>query len=139
MTTLMPRLSWSRTVAMMSTSRDSSMTSSFASAAAARNASTSAGGSFTPEERFRKTMPFAGNFVRLRGVEHAGLSTGVSMKKFVVAAVLLQFLVLPLFGADAPKECTLCVGVVAPDGAGVPTLSRVREADLAAYAPARPS
>jgi len=61
------------------------------------------------------------------------------MKKFVAAAALLQFLVLPLFGADAPKECTLCVGVVAPDGAGVPTLSRVREADLAAYAPARPS
>lgn len=61
------------------------------------------------------------------------------MKKFVVAVALLQIFVLPLFAADAPKECTLCVGVVAPEGAGVPTLSRLREADLATYAPARPA
>jgi len=36
------------------------------------------------------------------------------MKRTVLSALLLQFLVLPLFAADPPKECTLCVGVVLP-------------------------
>ena len=61
------------------------------------------------------------------------------MRKLTLSLLLLQIFVLPLFGADAPKECTLCVGVVAADGAGVPTLSRVAESDLASYAPAHPS
>ncbi|HJQ41342.1 MAG TPA: hypothetical protein VKB93_29730 [Thermoanaerobaculia bacterium] len=61
------------------------------------------------------------------------------MRKLALALVLLQFFVLPLSAADAPKECTLCVGVVAPDGAGVPTLTRVAETDLATYAPTRPA
>jgi len=61
------------------------------------------------------------------------------MRRLAVALFALQFLVLPLAAADTPKECTLCVGVVAADGAGVPTLWRVTESDLATYAPARPS
>src|ERR1051325_6573864 len=61
------------------------------------------------------------------------------MRKLAFALLLLQFFVLPLSAADAPKECTLCVGVVAPDGAGVPTLTRVAEGDLAAFAPAHPA
>jgi hypothetical protein len=61
------------------------------------------------------------------------------MKKLAFALFLLQIFVLPISAADAPKECTLCVGVVAADGAGVPTLSRVAESDLGSYAPTHAS
>ena len=61
------------------------------------------------------------------------------MRKLAFALFVLQIFVLPLSAAETPKECTLCVGVVAPDGAGVPTLHRIAQSDLASYAPARPS
>lgn len=56
---------------------------------------------------------------------------------FLFAAVL-QVFVLSAAAAGAPKECTLCVGVVGTDGADVPVLARVSETELAAFAPARP-
>src|SRR5688500_18042569 len=122
-------------VCVTSTSRDNSMTSRLASQAAARSASSCAAGNFAPEEEFRKRVPFTGNFVCPRGVEPADLSTVVSpripMRKLVFALFLLQIFVLPAPAAETPKECTLCVGVVGSDGAGVPTLARVRETDLA--------
>lgn len=71
------------------------------------------------------------------------------MKKFVVAAAVLQILVLALFAADTPVGVVVD-GVVRASGASpqgapevrttppatLPTLSRVREADLVTYAPA---
>jgi hypothetical protein len=60
------------------------------------------------------------------------------MKNLAFLLVLLQVLVLPAAAADAPRECTLCAGVIGADGADVPVLARVSENDLATYAPARP-
>ncbi|HUP60139.1 MAG TPA: hypothetical protein VNA69_06950 [Thermoanaerobaculia bacterium] len=60
------------------------------------------------------------------------------MRRLAFALILLQVSVLPLFGADAPKECSLCAGVIAAEGAGVPTLWRLAEADLATWSPTRP-
>ena len=57
------------------------------------------------------------------------------MKKFAVLAFVLQVLVLPLFAADAPKECSLCVGAVAnlssPPATVIPLVLQMRESDLA--------
>jgi hypothetical protein len=61
------------------------------------------------------------------------------MRKLAFVLFALQIFVLPLSAADAPKECTLCVGVVAADGAGIPTLTRVAETELAAWTPAHPA
>ncbi|HYR29495.1 MAG TPA: hypothetical protein VEU30_13575, partial [Thermoanaerobaculia bacterium] len=60
------------------------------------------------------------------------------MKNLALLFVLLQVLVLPASAADAPRECTLCVGITGSDGADVPVLARVTEDELAAFAPARP-
>src|SRR5690348_15171769 len=53
---------------------------------------------------------------------------------FLVVTVLLFS--LSLFAADAPKECTLCVGattdLTAPPATPVPLLARVRQDDFAA-------
>src|SRR5690242_12303103 len=53
---------------------------------------------------------------------------------FLVVTVLLSS--LSLFAADAPKECTLCVGattdLAAPTATPVPLLVRVRQDDFAA-------
>src|SRR5438128_2493589 len=57
------------------------------------------------------------------------------MKKFAVLAFVLQVLVLPLFAADAPQECSLCVGAVAnlssPPATVIPLVLQMRESDLA--------
>jgi hypothetical protein len=57
------------------------------------------------------------------------------MRKLAIAVLSLQFCVLPLFAADAPKECNLCVGatadVAAPPAAVIPLVLQVRESDLA--------
>lgn len=60
------------------------------------------------------------------------------MKKLAFLLFVLQVPVLPAFAQDAAKECTLCVGVTGTDGADVPVLARVTEAELATFAPARP-
>jgi len=60
------------------------------------------------------------------------------MKNLALLFVLLQVLVLPAAAADAPKECTLCVGITGTAGADVPVLARVTEGELEAFAPARP-
>jgi hypothetical protein len=62
------------------------------------------------------------------------------MRKLALALVLLlQILALSALAAEnAAGECTLCVGVAAPDATGVPSLARVNVADLAAFAPADP-
>ena len=60
------------------------------------------------------------------------------MRYVAVTLLFLQILVLPAMAAEAPKECTLCVGLVAPDGAGLPVLHRISETDLAGYAPQKP-
>jgi hypothetical protein len=59
------------------------------------------------------------------------------MKKLAGLLLFLQILVLPVFAAEPPKECSLCAGAIARDGAGVPTFARVDESELAAYAPQR--
>jgi hypothetical protein len=57
------------------------------------------------------------------------------MRRLLIAAIVLQFCVLSLFAADAPKQCTLCVGatadVAAPPAAAIPLVLQVRESDLA--------
>jgi hypothetical protein len=60
------------------------------------------------------------------------------MKKLVFLLVLLQVLVLPAAAAEPTAECTLCAGITGTDGADVPVLARVSEAELAAFAPTRP-
>jgi hypothetical protein len=64
-------------------------------------------------------------------------SIGVwKMKKLLVLFAALM-MVLPAFGADAAKECTLCIGTVMQEAAPatvVPLLVRVSDADLAAAA-----
>lgn len=57
------------------------------------------------------------------------------MKKLALI-LLLQVLILP---AAMAADCTLCVGVVGPEAAGVYRFARVAEADLEAFAPADPS
>ena len=61
------------------------------------------------------------------------------MRKFAPLLVLLQVLVLSAAAAEAPKECTLCVGLTGSEGADVPVLARVAIGELPAFAPARPS
>src|ERR1043166_1397223 len=60
------------------------------------------------------------------------------MRKLPIAALLLQFCVLSLLAADAPKECSLCVGatadVAAPPAAVIPLVLQLKEADLATTA-----
>src|SRR6266513_203756 len=60
------------------------------------------------------------------------------MRKLPIAALLLQFCVLSLLAADAPKECALCVGATAdvgvPTAAVIPLVLQIREADLATTA-----
>ena len=57
------------------------------------------------------------------------------MRKIASILISLQFPVLSLLAADAPKECTLCVGAIAdlsaPPPAVIPLLLQVREDDLA--------
>ena len=56
------------------------------------------------------------------------------MKKLAIIAFTLQVSVLSLSAADAPKECTLCVGATAdlsaPPPAVIPLILQVREGDL---------
>jgi hypothetical protein len=58
----------------------------------------------------------------------------VFMKRFVLAVLALQVLVLPVVAADSPKSCTLCVGAVADasavPAAPLPMLVEVNERDL---------
>ncbi len=60
------------------------------------------------------------------------------MIRFALATVFLQVFVPPLLAADAPRECTLCVGAIgepgAPPPAVVPLLLQLRESDLPAAA-----
>src|SRR5207244_8284147 len=65
------------------------------SSPASRAASSRSGGSFTPEEGLRSIKP-------LRPAD---------MNRIILAVTAL-FFTLSLFAADAPKECTLCVGSV---------------------------
>ncbi|MDQ6801952.1 MAG: hypothetical protein M3041_14080 [Acidobacteriota bacterium] len=57
------------------------------------------------------------------------------MKKIAILFVALQVSVLSLFAADAPKECTLCVGatadLTAPPSVVIPLLLQITENDLA--------
>jgi len=57
------------------------------------------------------------------------------MKRLAFILSVLPFLVLPLRGADAPKECSLCVGAVSDltvtPATPVPLLVRLRQDDLA--------
>lgn len=57
------------------------------------------------------------------------------MKRIAIAAIALQILVLSVFAADAPKECTLCVGATAslqtPPPTVIPLILQIREGDLA--------
>ena len=56
------------------------------------------------------------------------------MRKLAIAVISLQFCVLSLFAAEAPKECTLCVGatadVAALPPAVIPLVLQIRELDL---------
>ncbi len=60
------------------------------------------------------------------------------MRKTAIVIICLQICVLSLFAADAPKECSLCVGattdLAAPPTAVIPLLLQVREPDLATLA-----
>ena len=60
------------------------------------------------------------------------------MKKIAIVAVCLQICVLSLFAADAPKECSLCVGatanLAAPPATVIPLVLQVHESDLATTA-----
>src|SRR5207245_10452449 len=57
------------------------------------------------------------------------------MRKIAIVIFCLQFCVLSLFAADAPKECSLCVGATAdlstPPAAVIPLVLQIRESDLA--------
>jgi len=57
------------------------------------------------------------------------------MRKTAIIFLSLQILVLSVFAADKPKECTLCVGqvadVTAPPSTVIPLVLQIREADLA--------
>src|SRR5579884_18214 len=57
------------------------------------------------------------------------------MRRLAIVLVSLQFCVLSLLAADAPKQCSLCVGAVAdvaaPPPSTIPLLLQLREADLA--------
>ncbi|HJT18701.1 MAG TPA: hypothetical protein VJ853_14995, partial [Thermoanaerobaculia bacterium] len=57
------------------------------------------------------------------------------MKRIAIVLISLQICVLSLFAADAPKQCSLCVGAVAdisaPPATPIPLLLQLREADLA--------
>ena len=56
------------------------------------------------------------------------------MRKTAIIFVSLQILVLSLFAAETPKECTLCVGatadLAAPPAAVIPLVLQIRESDL---------
>ena len=60
------------------------------------------------------------------------------MRRLLTAATVLQFCVLSLVAAEAPKECTLCVGatadVAAPPAVVIPLILQVKETDLATLA-----
>ncbi len=60
------------------------------------------------------------------------------MRKIAIIAFSLQVFVLSLFAAEAPKECSLCVGatadVAAPPSAVIPLLLQLHEGDLATTA-----
>src|SRR6266852_7518462 len=60
------------------------------------------------------------------------------MRRIAIVLISLQFLVLSSLAADAPKECTLCVGAVAdltaPPSAVVPLVLQIQESDLATVA-----
>jgi len=77
------------------------------------------------------------------------MAFGVLMKRLAFLFSVVPFLVAPFMGpfvqplraADAPKECSLCVGAVSdlmgtPPATPVPLLVRVREADFATAGPA---
>src|SRR5258705_5104215 len=102
-----------RTNAAQSTSASRRTTSSPASPAA----SSRSGGSFTPEEGLRSIKPLRPD----------------DMNRIFLAATLSLF-ALSLFAADAPKECSLCVGAItdlaAAPATPVPLLVRVRQDDL---------
>jgi hypothetical protein len=57
------------------------------------------------------------------------------IRKNAIAAISLQVFVLSLFAADAPKECSLCVGATAnfgsPPATVIPLVLQVPEAELA--------
>src|SRR5690242_4121564 len=57
------------------------------------------------------------------------------MRRIAITLVSLQICVLSVFAADAPKQCTLCVGAVADVAAlpptPIPLLLQIGEADLA--------
>ncbi|HEX9493657.1 MAG TPA: hypothetical protein VGA33_10360, partial [Thermoanaerobaculia bacterium] len=56
------------------------------------------------------------------------------MRKTAIIFFSLQILVLSVFAADKPKECTLCVGQIAdltaPPSTVIPLVLQIREADL---------
>ena len=56
------------------------------------------------------------------------------MRKTAIIFLSLQILVLSLFAAETPKECTLCVGatadLAAPPAAVIPLVLQIRESDL---------
>ena len=60
------------------------------------------------------------------------------MRKIAIVVISLQFLVLSLLAADAPKECTLCVGatadLAAPPSAVIPLVLQIQQSDLATTA-----
>src|SRR5688500_5618044 len=130
MNKFVPRASRLRMICEQLISADSSMTSRPASATAASNAATSDGGIVTPDERFRNSVAFVGNF---RPVARRS-TRGNPMKTLAFAALILQVLVRPLMAA----EPALSVGVTGTDGADVPVLARLSESELATFAPARP-
>src|SRR5436305_1558790 len=76
------------------------------------------------------------------------MAFGVLMKRLAFLLSVVPFLVVPFMGpfvqplraADAPKECSLCVGAVSDlstaPATPVPLLVRLREADFATAGPA---
>jgi hypothetical protein len=61
------------------------------------------------------------------------------MKRAAILLTVLQFVVLSVAAADAPRECAMCVGVVSdlavPPATPVPLLVRLRQDDLAMAGP----
>src|ERR1700730_2021184 len=57
------------------------------------------------------------------------------MRKTAIILASLQFLVLSMFAAETPKECSLCVGATAdlstPPASVIPLVLQIREGDLA--------
>src|SRR6185369_4145908 len=119
-----------RTSAAMSVSDVRRTTSSPISPAAETSASASLSARRIPDEVLKNSNPFGvGNF-RLREWRSVDL-----MKRLAFLISVLPFLVLPLRAADAPKDCSLCVGAVSDltvaPATPVPLLVRVGENDLA--------